>query len=440
MKKKFIILSIGILAVIFGYLKYDTEKKNKKDIKIVSIEKREKEELNDKFKNIIFAISNGKSIIFSNEKMTYEYDTEKKELTKIDKYIVGKVGDYYVAMNEKLGIVDKNYKEIISPIFTAVTESNIKNIAIVKKENKSYLLSIAENKVLREYDEIIQEPNNKNIHIIKDGMHGYLNEKLEEVIPPKYTYVFSIKYDNAIVYHNDNYGVVNTKDETVVPFEYKEIYLHTNGNIIIKENNMHSMDYISIDNIKREENQKEDDGRYIDFATKKEIPVDRIFPTLEDYGVYEKNNRFGIIDFGTYKLSNKTYGEISPRVEGEYIIVGEKEKYNVTRVKDFDKEINLKYDYISPIGKDIFVGGSYEKGLNALIIPDEKEIKETEEIYERVVALGNYFFGQKEDDSCDLINKKGEVVASFEQKEMVYENNQMVILDKKDKIEIIIIK
>ncbi|WP_349763083.1 WG repeat-containing protein [Fusobacterium sp. SYSU M8D902] len=409
-RKTLIILIFSILVILLGCWSFNVYKDKQKEIKVIKIKK---EKLDKKYENISFVSINEEYIIFSDEERSYCYNLKDRELKKLDYLIVSEVeNNYIIQENSKYGVVNKEFKVIFKPIYDSITASGLKDVIIGKRGKLSYLISLEKREILKQYEEIYPMDEDRNIHIIDNSLHGYLNEKLEEVISGNYIFLFSFKNKLVIAYNGKKYGVINKNNEIVVPFIYDEIYLHKNGNILVK-----------------------DSQGYTDFKEKKSLLVDTIYPSLSDYLIYEKDNRFGILDLETFEISNTTYEELSPRVDGNYIIVAENERYGIASVKDFEKKVTLKYDYISPITKDVFVGGTLEKGLNALIIP---EIKETAEIYDKVQYCNNYYLGYRENENVDVINQKGDTILTVKKSELLYINEDIILLNKESNIEIIL--
>lgn len=409
-RKTLIILIFSILAILLGCWSFNVYKDKQKEIKVIKIKK---EKLDKKYENISFVSINEEYIIFSDEERSYCYNLKDRELKKLDYLIVSEVeNNYIIQENSKYGVVNKEFKVVFKPIYDSITASGLKDVIIGKRGKLSYLISLETREILKQYEEIYPMDEDRNIHIIDNSLHGYLNEKLEEVISGNYIFLFSFKNKLVIAYNGKKYGVINKNNEIVVPFIYDEIYLHKNGNILVK-----------------------DSQGYTDFKEKKSLLVDTIYPSLSDYLIYEKDNRFGILDLETFEISNTTYEELSPQVDGNYIIVAENERYGIASVKDFEKKVILKYDYISPITKDVFVGGTLEKGLNALIIP---EIKETAEIYDKVQYCNNYYLGYRENENVDVINQKGDTILTVKKSELLYINEDIILLNKESNIEIIL--
>lgn len=409
-RKTLIIVIFSILAILVGCWSFNIYKDKQKEIKVIKIKK---EKLDKKYENISFISINEEYIIFSDEERSYCYNLKDRELKKLDYLIVSVVeNNYIIQENSKYGVMNKEFKVVFKPIYDSITASGLKDVIIGKRGKLSYLISLEKREILKQYEKIYPMDEDGNIHIIDNSLHGYLNEKLEEVIPGNYIFLFSFKNKLVIAYNGKKYGVINKNNEIVVPIIYDEIYLHKNGNILVK-----------------------DSQGYTNFKEKKLLLVDTIYPSLSDYLVYEKDNRFGILDLETFEISNTTYEELSPRVDGNYIIVAENERYGIANVKDFEKKVTLKYDYILPIAKDVFVGGTLEKGLNALIIP---EIKETAEIYDKIQYCNNYYLGYRENENVDVINQKGDTILTVKKSELLYINEDIILLNKESNIEIIL--
>lgn len=413
MKRSTLIMLIFTATILVGgfwILKYYENYKKIEPIKIV------KEKLNKNFENFSFFSLEKEYIIFSQGDKSYYYNIKDKEVKPLRYFITGSVDDRYVfERDNKYGVIDKNFKIVLDPIYDSIASSGVKSVIIGKSNKRSSLISLDTKETLKTYDEIYPMDSNKNLRIIKNSLHGYLDENLKEFVICNFNGLFPFKNKLAIAYNGKKYGVINSEGRTVVPYLYDEIYLHENGNILVKGS----------------------DG-YMDFLHRKIIPVDRVYPSLNDYLVYEKNNRFGILDLKDFSLSKKTYDELSPRVEGKYIIVAEKEKYGLGNVKNFEKKVSLNYDYIVPIGKNAFTGGTLDKGLYSLIIP---EVAKTEEIYDRIQTIEDkYYLGYRDNFEIDLITNKGDNILTFSPEEVLYFNEEGIVLNKKEFLEFIPMK
>lgn len=414
-KNTFLILILTIFILIGGVwsLKYYKDYKDYKEIEPIKISKNN---LNKNFKNFLFLSLEKEKVIFSQEDKSYCYNKKNNKLKILKYFITSNIDDKYVIKKDnKYGVIDKNFKIILNPIYDSITSSGIKNIVIGKSNKKTSLISLETKESLKTYDEIYPIDSNKKLRIIENSLHGYLDEDLEEIIPCSFISLFPFKNNLAIAYNGEKYGVINSEGKIIVPYLYDEIYLHENGNILVKGK----------------------EG-YVDLFKDKIIPIDRVYPSLNDYLVYEKDNRFGILNLKDFTLSKKTYEELSPKIEEKYIIVAEKEKYGLGNAQNFEKTVSLDYDYILPIGKNAFSGGTLEKGLYSLIIP---EVSKTEEIYARIQTIGDkYYLGYRDNLGIDLLTNQGDNILTFSPEEILFFNEEGIILNNKEFLEIIPMK
>lgn len=409
MKKKYLITNLVIIFII-GIILLNFNKKRESKVEFINISKNK---LMSDLKNISFLTIKKDYLIISGNEKTYKYVLEDKKLESLKYFITQELDNKYIFKKDnKYGILDENLNILIEPNYNSIVWSGLKDIIIGKKNNESYLISLKSKDILGKYDFIIPTNDSSTLKVNKNSHYGYLDKNLKEIISCNYKVLFPFKNELIISHNGNKYGVINKKEKVIVPYKYDEIYIHNNGNILVKENN-----------------------KYKDFYQEKIISVDKLYPSLSNYLVYEKNNRFGILDLKNFNLSTITYDEISITNDNDFIIVGDHNKYGLVDIKNLNKKITFDYDYITPIGKNAFVCGTINKGLYSLIIPG---IIKTKELYDYVQNIQNqYYLGYKDNSKIDIINKKGDTISTISNKNILFYNNKGIILDSKDFIEII---
>ncbi|MGL4861578.1 MAG: hypothetical protein ACRC3I_03255 [Cetobacterium sp.] len=201
------------------------------------------------------------------------------------------------------------------------------------------------------------------------------------------------------------YGVLNSKNELILPFDYKEIYLYKNGNGIVK-------------------NQK---NEYLFIADKIKVDVEKIYPSISDYLIYEKNEKFGIIRLRDLKIYENIFKEIELQ-NSRYLIAGKFDnKYTILDLEkdSFKDDEKIKFDYIDRVGKETFIAGTDEIGKFAFVYKNFENV--TEEKYEDIIVLSRVDYIGITDNCYDLLNYRGEIRVSFKKNEFKILKDKLIV-------------
>lgn len=384
------ILILIIVSVVF----FGVFKKYKKN-KII--------ELPYSLQEISFLDVDGKSsrVVFTELGKTYVYN--EKKLDTIDKEIVKRMGDYYLFKKDnKYGLLDLDFNLKLGPHYDRVEEVGVNNLIIVENAKKMKLLSLENKFESLEYDRIKKIEGENGLKVTIDGKQGYIDYSGNPLIEAKYKAIFPFKGKFAIALLDKEYGVINDVGEVVVPFKFNEIYVHKNGNILTAEN-----------------------GNYSIWSRGEIGSFEKLYPSLEDNLVFEKNNRFGILRLKDFHLSKAFFEEID-EVPKDYMIVGENGKYGIYNVDDENKRVDFIYDYILRVDKDIFKAGKLETGLYSIILKNNQKV--TDEIYSDVMKISENHILAFREDEIDLYLKNLRKLMSLKRDEIVYFDKNTVVL------------
>ncbi len=351
----------------------------------------------NRYNNIIVYTENGKTYI-----RKFKVLDEKKIELK-DK-VVGKIQEYYIVnKNNKHGLLDKNLNMKLEIVYDEIIDSGIKNKVLVTKDRRMKMIEVSKGVSIVTYDLIKKADKNNFLKIQQNKKYGYLDRNGKIIIKPNYIVLFPFYKDKAIARIEDKYGVISKNDEVIIPFEFDEIYM--NENILLKKNKKYSW-YKNIE---------------------KNIEVDKIFPSLERYLVFEKNKKYGIIDLKKGFQPENSYEEIEEKIR-EYTIVGQNLKYGILEVKNLQKEIKFDYDYLIRIDDEIFAGGTTESGMYRLIYRDRRF---TDEIYERVEKLTDKYIIAYTESEIDLYTLKLKKWITLKKEDISFLNRDVIILKNK---------
>ena len=384
-----ILILIIVLVVFFGVFK--KYKKNK----II--------ELPHSLQEISFLDVDRKSsrVVFTELGKTYVYN--EKKLDTIDKEIVKRMGDYYLFKKDnKYGLLDLDFNLKLGPHYDRVEEVGVNNLIIVENAKKMKLLSLENKFESLEYDRIKKIEGENGLKVTIDGKQGYIDYSGNPLIEVKYKAILPFKGKFAIALLDKEYGVINDVGEVVVPFKFNEIYVHKNGNILTAEN-----------------------GNYSIWPRGKIGSFEKLYPSLEDNLVFEKNNRFGILRLKDFHLSKVFFEEID-ELPKDYMIVGENGKYGIYNVDDENKRVDFIYDYILRVDKDIFKAGKLETGLYSIILKNNQKV--TDEIYSDVMKISENHILAFREDEVDLYLKNLRKLMSLKRDEIVYFDKNTVVL------------
>ncbi|WP_438509734.1 hypothetical protein [Cetobacterium sp.] len=231
------------------------------------------------------------------------------------------------------------------------------------------------------------------------------SNKSKEIVNIEEVEVLYKKGDFYIARDKNLYGVLNLKNELIIPFEYKEIYLYKNSDGIVK-------------------NKK---NKYLSIKDKKKIEIEKIYPSISDYLVYEKNEKFGTIRLRDLKIHKNIFNEIEIE-DSRYLVASKYEnKYIIVDVEEDNfEDSGVEFDYIERIGKETFIAGTDEIGKYAFIYKKFENI--TEEKYDDIIFLSNVDYIGVESDSYDLLNYKGEVRVSFKKNEFKILKDKLILI------------
>ncbi len=255
---------------------------------------------------------------------------------------------YRVLENDKYGFINKKFQLVIKPIYDEAEPFFIDGISQVRLNKRTFYIDTngVETKYKYYKRQENKSKNEKKLNfkeglaiITKNGKKGYINEKNEIVIKPKYYLAYPFSDGVAVVYvstenHSSRQFYINKKGKTITNVEFRYIslfrdslgivqlmnrdygFIDINGNITSKPEFDHLRDFInglSPVQIK---------GKYGFINKKGDVVIEPKFDS-----VFWFVNGFAIVVYkGKYGTINK---------KGEFII-------------------EPKYDYLENFGKNLY--------------------------------------------------------------------------------------
>lgn len=321
-----------------------------------------------------------------------------KFFTKIDNE------SYLYTDNSGSYILDENMKKTKLPYEIL---NKFDNVFLYKKDENYGLLNKNMENIAYGYKSIFKA-NTYGIYIAYDGKHyGTIDENGKIATKFIYDRIFPYKSNYALVYKNNKFGLIDKRGRYILPPLYSEIFFSENGNYIIKKND-----------------------KYID-SNDKILNIDKIYPTLGDYPVFEKNGKLGIIDIYKLKISKNDFEELSLNIDNS-VILSKESKYALINVNDFFSNIKINYDYnyVIQLAENIYTVSDDDSGLEKIINTKLKEISEKR--YEDISKVNDNIFFAKKDGLIDIYTKNGGKIASVKRENIVYINDSYLILNKEN--------
>ncbi len=227
---------------------------------------------------------------------------------------------------------------------------------------------------------------------------GYINEKGEFVIHPKYDYAYNFQDNHlAIVEYNENYGVIDSSGNYIIDPKYSFITEFSEGlGVVVDENGFRVID----------ENGKE--------ITKKTYPYIGSFK--EDRGIFEEKKEEDIFLYGYLNKEGKEiippkYENASDFQNGKAVVkIKDGEYAQIDGNGDILKK--YKYDFVGNAGDGLLVFQEKERGKYGYIDENgEIVISPTytsAEPFNQERAVVN--IGEDYKDKYGLIDKKGNFI------------------------------
>ena len=252
------------------------------------------------------------------------------------------------------------------------------------------------------YDSIYSMSAGDLIVVTENNENKYLTKDINEIKELNGKKLLFFRDNIAIIQKNGLFGMYDIKKKRSIPEVNEEIYF-SQDNILVKR-----------------------DGKY--YYNDEELKITRFYPTTSDVVIYDLEQGFGLFDLKNGKYSKKPYDEVAPNYD-RYVIVGKDEKYGI--IDKYNQEnIRYEYDYINKLGKNSFIAGTDNIGMFALIVNDKKI---TEEEYENFIEINEEYYMGLVEDKYILIDKNGKVITKIKKNNLLYYNDEVVIVKDKDR-------
>lgn len=327
------------------------------------------------FKKVKFFSKLEDGFLYTDDEGSYFLDDNYKK-NKLEHEIVAKTDDFYTfKKNDKLGILNKELKEIFYG-----------------------------------YDHIYPS-GSYGIFIAYNGSkYGALDERGEIAVPFKYDKILNFKSNYALVLKDGKFGVINKRGQELLPCEYDEIYYSENGNWIAKKGD-----------------------KYIN-SGRKNLVFDKIYPTLGDYPVYEKDGELGIINLAKLELSKKRFLELSRDIDKAVISSSEEGKYSLNKVEEmlYNKKVKQEYmyNYITRIGENMYTLSEDDTDLEKLF--NARLWEKSVEAYDKIERINNNIYFGIRGNRVDIFTEKKGKISTVDRENIVYTDNQYIIIKKEN--------
>lgn len=293
---------------------------------------------------------NKEYVIVAKEGVIEVYDKEfkKLEIENNTRVILG-IGKYlYSVKNNKLGVIDKNGKVIITPKYDNFLKLNDRDIMIGYKDGKSYLINLETKKEkLLDYENFGEESEGM-ILTLKDRKLGYIDIEGNEIIPNKYEAAFKVQMGSKYlqVKENEKWMLVNKKGEVYKELPYDDLGEYKDGYILVISNNKLG---------------------YIDDEGNEKIVPQFIYATSfkNGYAVVGEESGFGVINKENEKVIPLIYDEVE--IKDNYVYVKMDNKRGILDLNGHEI-LPVIYDELGDIENNIlFYKKDNESGYMELI-------------------------------------------------------------------------
>ena len=319
--------------------------------------------------------------------------------------------------------------EAISNIDENQNLSYNSNVLRIKKENKYGLINMQGNEILScEYEEITSIQGLENELITKkEGKYGVVNEEGKEILPNIYSEIQNlgkVASEGFIIKNEDNkYGIVDITNKEVLKPEYEAIEKIHVGNyyVVTKQGKQIVINKEGIEVL---------NGNY--------DKIINILRNPEDGVIYQKNNKYGVMNLSGESIIEAKYEEIKEGKTGK-IIAEENGKYGIIDLTG-KTELEFKYNGINYNEKaDLYVAedenynneildSNYNVKLSGILIDldDEKgyiEIRKDdeykyynlkiEEKNEADIFTSNTLFISKKNGKYGFVDKDNKVIVDY---------------------------
>lgn len=332
---------------------------------------------------------------------------------------------YTIKDNGKVGIIDTNGNQIISPEYDSIKIPNPQKPVFICTYNYNYETGEYDTKILNdnaeeiftEYEEvsyialknlITEVPYEKSVlKYKKDGKYGLMNFEGKIIVKPIYDEIDNLLYKEGelLVKKDDKYGVINIKGTILVEIKYDEI----SSDGYYSANSQYKKDGYIVSN-------KTEDGYrygYIDYSGKQLLKIEynniyRINNIKNDEEIYlvaEKNGQAGLIK-NDKQILNHQYQSIEYDDQNEILILEKNKKCGVSKLNG---NSILGIDYTTITVEGIYI---YAEKDNQTYIYDLNGNKQTSIKYKDIIKTDNEEYSVTIDNKgkYGAINKDGKII------------------------------
>lgn len=390
MSKKIIGVALGIAFLAGCYF----QNKDELNIPEEDIKKISFLDLDENQEKLIYTLEDKSYVNNGKDKKVLNFKVLSKFKMKDKEY-------YIVEKDRKKGAVDEELKTVLAFNYTDLEKINNKYIKGIR-DNNSYIIDIESYDMKGPYDSIYSMSAGDLIVVTENSENKYLTKDINEIKELDGKKILFFRDNIAIIQKNGLFGMYDIKKKRSIPEINEEIYF-SQDNILVKK-----------------------DGKY--YYNDEELKITRFYPTTSDVVIYDLEQGFGLFDLKNGEYSKEPYDEVAPNYD-RYVIVGKDEKYGI--IDKYNQEnIRYEYDYINKLGKNSFIAGTDNIGMFALIVNDKKITKEK---YENFIEINEEYYMGLVEDKYILIDKNGKVITKIKKNNLLYYNDEVVIVKGKDR-------
>jgi len=334
---------------------------------------------------------------------------------------------YTIKYNGKVGIIDTNGNQIISPEYDSIKIPNPQKPVFICTYNYNYETGEYDTKILNdkaeeiftEYEEvscialknlITEVPYEKSVlKYKKDGKYGLMNFEGKIIVKPIYDEIDNLLYKEGelLVKKEDKYGVINIKGTVLIEIKYDDI----SSDGYYSANSKYKKDGYIV-------STKTEDGYrygYIDYSGKQLLKIEynniyrinNIENDEEIYLVAEKNGQAGLIK-NDKQILNHQYQSIEYDDQNEILILEKNKKCGVSKLNG---NSILGIDYTTITIEGIYI---YAEKDNQTYIYDLNGNKQTSIKYKDIIKTDNEEYSVTIDNKgkYGIINKDGKIIVT----------------------------
>jgi len=127
-----------------------------------------------------------------------------------------------ISKNEKWGMIDQNFKEVIPPSYSSLKDFH-EHLASAQRDNKYGYLDTLGNIAIPFLYDLTEQFSEGFAPVSKDGKWGLINSRGKLVLNYQYEHIRPFKNGDAIFKQNGKYGVINKDFKIIAEAKYQDV-------------------------------------------------------------------------------------------------------------------------------------------------------------------------------------------------------------------------